>query len=900
MSRFLLRLILRLYPRRFRDAVGSEMLAHFDSRRAERPWTFGLRTVLDALRQLPGTWLDEWRNPVTGTPELREAAVFGLVYEGRLAMRNLFQRQWTFTVLCVLTLGLGLGATTSIFSVVHGVLLAPLPYGDPDRIVRIYETRLHEGSGVFRGPLFSQLRNEIQSGELRSLDVLAAFYDLQAEGVDLTDGSRAQRIDVLRVGSGYFEALGVSPLVGRAFHLDEEVPADAATRDPEEWALVRGSAQPVAVLSYGFWQRQFGGRRDVLGKSVELDQEPHEVIGVMPAGLGGHVGGAPDVWLPLDLARGGANVWFNNYLSVVGRLAPGISVTAAQAELDRRAANLRAEGDRFNKLTFDVAALEDEVAGPSRVLLGILMAAVTAMLAIACINVANLFLTRGLARRREFAVRAALGAPRRRLFLQTLIEGAWIAAAGGLVGVGVAWLATRLLLAMRPEALPRFDALGLHTPVLGFSAAAVVATIFVFGLVPAFRAARADGAEAFSDRSAAATLTQRGRSLRDLAVILQVAMALVLLAASGMLARSFLSLQHTDMGFTPEGVLSFKLRLPNYAYDEPEQRVEFYREFFARLDALGDVSASGAMSKLPGDGHRNRWGISLWRGEEEEWARAEIRCVAGQVFETLAIPLVQGRHLGPGDVAGSERVVLINQAMADQYFENESPLGSRLFNEDDRRTIVGVVADTREDPFAESVPKVYVPQSQFADDRNWDLSFVVRRAEGVGSWRQVRNSVDAVLGEMDSRLTLYDVRPFTKMVETPIARHSFGAQLMLSFSLASLLLAAVGLFGALAYALDQRRGELGVRMALGASRKAVLGSVLRHGLRLCLVGVALGAGGAWLMGRWLESLLHSVRPGDPLSFALATAVLLVVGALAAAEPARRASRLDPAKILRES
>lgn len=897
MSRLLLRWILHLYPRRFREAAGAEMLAHYDALRTESSWAFGVRTCLDALLQLPGVWVDEWRNPLAENTVAREASALGFVYESRIAVRNLFRRQWTFTLLCVLTLGLGLGATTAIFSVVHGVLLAPLPYGEPDRIVRIYETRLHEGSGSFRGPLFSELRDDLES-----FDVIAGFYDLQAEGVDLTAGARARRIDVLRVGSGYFEALGTEPLVGRTFRRDEEIPPDATTRDPDSFAMVRGSARPVAILSHDFWQRHYGGSRDVLGQMLELDREPHEVIGVMPAGLGGHVGGSPDVWLPLDLARGGLNVWYNNYLSVVGRLAAGASVTSAQAELDRKAAMLRSEGDRHRELTFDLAALEDEVAGPSRALLGILLAAVLAMLAIACINVANLFLTRGLGRRREFSVRAALGAPRRRLFVLTLIEGAWIALAGGFVGIAFAWLAVQLLLRMRPEALPRFDALGLHAPVLGFSTAAVVATIFVFGLLPALRFSRADAAEAFSDRSAAATTTRRGRWLRDMAVTLQVAMALVLLAAAGMLARSFLSLQHTDMGFDPRGVLSFKLRLPDYAYDVPERRVEFYRELFTRLDALPDIEASGAMSKLPGDGYRNRWGIRRWRGEEADWIRAEIRCVAGDAFKALSIPLLSGRGFEPLDVEGSEKVVLVNEALVDRYFDGEAALGEGVgFGPNDRRTIVGIVADTRQDPFEEAVPKVYVPQPQFASDRNWDLSFVVaRRGDGPPPWRQVRSEVDGVLADLDPRLALYDVQRFLDVVEKPIARHSFGAQLMVSFSLASLALAAVGLFGALAYALDQRRGEIGVRMALGADRGSVLGSVVGHGLRLCTLGVVVGAGGVWLVSRWIESLLHGVPPGDPLSLVLAVGVLLLAGGLAAAEPALRASRLDPAEILRQS
>ncbi|MDA8018472.1 MAG: ABC transporter permease [Thermoanaerobaculia bacterium] len=897
MSRFVLQWILRLYPKRFRESLAPELLTQYDARSGDRSWGFGVRTCFDALLQIPRVWIDEWRNPVTPSVATREAPWMGWLYEGRLALRNLFQRQWTFTALCVLTLGLGLGATTAIFSVVNGVLLAPLPYGEPDRIVRIYETELHEGSGSFRGPLFSELRERLESFE-----VIAAFYDLQAEGVDLTDGARAQRIDILRVGSGYFEALGTAPLVGRTFRRAEEVPEDAATRDPDQWAMVRGSARPVAILSHDFWQRHYGGSRDVLGRKLELDQESHEVIGVMPPHLGGHLGGAPDVWLPLDLAPGGLNVWYNNYLSVVARLAPGTTVTAAQAELDRTAATYRSEGGRHRKLTFDMVAVDELVAGPSRALLGILLAAVLAMLAIACINVANLFLTRGLGRQREFAVRAALGAARRRLFAQTLIEGAWIALAGGFLGLAVAWFAIRLLLWSRPEALPRFDALGLHTPVLGFCALAVVSTIFVFGLVPALRASRADAAGAFGERSSVAATSRRHGTFRDYAVVLQVAVASILLAAAGMLARSFLSLQHTDMGFVPQDVLSFKLRLPDYAYDDPVRRVDFYRDFFSRLEGRGEIESAGAMSKLPGDGHRNRWGARRWRGEEADWIQAEIRCIAGDAFQTLSIPLLQGRGLEADDVEGSERVVWINQALADRYFDGEVPLGHGIgFGEQERRTIVGVVGNTRQDPFEEAVPKVYVPQPQFANDRNWDLSFAVARAgDGDSSWQQVRNAVDAVLLDLDPRLALYDVRPFVDVVEKPMARHSFGAQLMLVFSLASLLLAAVGLFGALAYALDQRRGEIGVRMALGASRKAVLSSVFRHGLRLCVLGVGLGAGGAWLMGRWLESLLHGVRPGDPLSFVLAATILIAVGGLAAAEPARRASRLDPAEILRES
>lgn len=894
--------LLALYPRRFRVDFGAEMLAVYLERRRGAggepgSTSFGRWVALQwiaALGELPGVWADELRRPVFERQRKGESVISNLAYESRLAARSLLTRQRSFTVLCVLTLALGLGATTAIFSVVHGVLLAPLPYGEPDRIVRLGEGRW----SFMPGPVFNEVRSRMES-----LEVVAAFYDYRPEGIDRTDTEEPERLEILRIGNGFFEALGVRPLIGREFSLEEEIPPGAAQRDPEDFVMTTEAAHRVVVLSHKYWKQRLGSDPDVIGKRLELDQNMYSVIGVMPAGLGGHVGGSPDLWLPLDLAPGGVNTAGNYYLSAVGRLAQGATLEQARAELERVTALLRAEPEVDENLTLSLEPLEEVVVGASRSLLGLLFAAVAAMLAIACINVANLFLARGLARQRELGLRAALGANAGRLFAQTLIESLWVALAGGALGVALAWGAVQLLLDLRPDALPRYDALGLHLPVLAFSGLAVILTVFCFGLAPAFRAAWVDGRQAFGERSPVGHQGRGGRQLRDATVCLQVALALVLLMAGSLLARSFFTLHQTDMGFEPDQVLTYQLRLPDYGYAEPESRVAFYDRLFERLESSPMVAASGATSKLPGNGHRNHWGFGIEGYERVEGApnpNGEIRCVAGRALDALSVELLRGRPLSSRDRADQEAVVLVNQALVDRFFQGRDPLGVRLsLGWPKQRTVVGVVANTRHDPREEAVPKVYVPQAQFADDRNWDLSFVVTR-EGETSWDSVRALVESTVAELDPRLAVYGFRTMAEVAAEPIARQRFGAQLMLAFAGLSLLLAAVGLFGALAYSLDQRRAELGVRMALGADRRGVLLSVLWHGLRICGLGVAFGLVGVWAVERWIESLIHGVASRDPLAFALAAGVLLLAGGVASFEPARRASRLDPAKILRDS
>ncbi|MCG8457860.1 MAG: ABC transporter permease, partial [Holophagales bacterium] len=425
----ILALLLWLYPRRFRESLGAEMVATYLERRRSHTkrgqphlafWV--LRTWVETLIEVPLAWGDAWNTDALAGPPARQprrgdSTMMHLLYESRLAARALLARHRGFTALSVLTLALGLGATIAIFSVVHGVLLAPLPYGDPDRMVFVHQGRHSEAWNQFTGPAFGELRER-----MGSFEALAAYDDYRAEGRDLTGGERAERLAILRVGSGFFEALGVAPLLGRTFERAEEIPPGAAERDADRFAMITTPAQPVAVISHSFWLRHFSGDPAALGQRLELDREPYEVVGVMPPGIGGHAGGTPDVWLPLDLAPGGLNTRGNHYLSVVGRLAEGVTLDRARGELEAVAHTLQQTyPEEARRFEFEIAPLEQAVVGPSRPLLGLLMAAVAAMLAIACINVANLFLTRGLARQRELGLRAALGAGRRRLFGHALI-----------------------------------------------------------------------------------------------------------------------------------------------------------------------------------------------------------------------------------------------------------------------------------------------------------------------------------------------------------------------------------------------------------------------------------------------------------------------------------------------
>ncbi|MEM9555422.1 MAG: ABC transporter permease [Acidobacteriota bacterium] len=902
-----LALALRLYPRRFRDRFGDELRSEYLRRRtgqAAHTDRSAIAPLLDTVIGIPSVWVDEWRRREPGLPRQGENSMQNLVHEAASAWRVLFTRHLSFTALCVLTLTLGLGAVTSIFSVVHGVLLAPMPYGEPERIVRIFQQPPDQGFGVFSGPNFNDLRDRVQS-----FDVVAAYDGYRPEGVDATGTDRVERLRILRVGAGYFEALGVTPVLGRTFTRDEESPinaAEIATAAAAEPPVDLAPVMPrIAVLSHEMWRQRFGADPGIVGSRIELERESFEIVGVMPAGMGHHLGGSPDLWLPQNLTPGGRNHRGNLYMSVIGRLAPGASVDQARAELQRVTTQLREEHPRINADVQLVATpLDDVVLGPSRTILWVLFAAVGAMLAIACINVANLFLARGLSRRREYAVRAALGAGSTRLFASALVESLWIGLAAGALGLGVAWGAVRWLHALRPAALPRFDALALSAPVFLFSLAALVGTVLFFGLLPAARAARADAPSSFGNRGAVGAGGFRDRRLRDLGVSLQVALSLVLLTAGGLLGKSFLTLSGTDMGFEADHALTFQLRLPDYAYDEPEQRVAFYTELFDRLDAAPEIEASGATSKLPGNGHRNHWGIGIEgreRTEEQPWS-AEIRCVAGRIDEALSIPLLAGRGFELEDREGAEKVVLVNRALATRFFDGDSALGARLFvGGDEPRTIVGIVGDARHDPREAPIPKIYVPQPQFADDRNWDLSFVVTRsADSPVAWAVIEDRVASIVAEIDPRLVVYDVEPLSSIVAEPIARQRFAAQLMMIFASLSLLLAIIGLFGALAYSLGQRRAELGVRMALGAGRSHVLGSVVSHGLRVFALGAAVGLFGAFAGARWLESQLHEVPPNDPASFVFALAVLFLAAGLATLGPALEASRLDPAKILHES
>ncbi len=820
----------------------------------------------------------------------------------RYAARSLLLRTPGLTAVCVLTLGLGIGVTTATFTVVNGVLIEPLPYGDPDRIVRVYRgSQRSSGFGFLSGANFADYRER-----LTSFESLAGYYDYTPEGIDLTLDDRAQRLDLLRVSSGFFETLGTEPMLGRGFLPEEEIPPGAGARDPDTFVMVTAPSAPTVVLSHDFWRRSMGADPDIVGTLLPLGGSSFEIVGVMPPGFGGLIGGDVDVWAPLDLAPGGVNTRDNSYLSVVGRLREGVALETAQGEFDRVAAALALEYPAANEnLAALLVPLRDDLIGDSSRMLLLLFGAVTFVLLVACVNIANLFLARGLAREKELAIRTALGARRGDLLRLTVTESLLIAGLGGAVGIALSALGIRGLLLLRPEALPRYDAVAMDLPMLVFAAGVSLLTGLAFGMIPLWRGSGLASGAARSDRGTVGRTAPRVRRLQGGLAVVQVALALMLLVCCGLLLRSFNALNEIDLGFDANDVVTYQLRLPDYRYGEPESRRVFYRSLHESLAALPGVKASAATSKLPASGHRNQWGFGIegrQRQSEGPSQNAEVRCIDGDFFEALAISVLRGRAFSETDRSDSEPVILINQTLADLHWPSGDPIGERIRTGGaEPRTIVGVVADTRHEHREAPTSKVYIPHAQFADDRNWDLSFMVALEEGATRRRaaDVVSAIEREVAALDPQLAIYDVATMESVAERPIARQRFASQLMSVFAALTLLLAAVGVYGVLAYTVSQRHAEIGVRMALGAGKRQVLGLVARQGLAITMGGVLLGLAGSLLLSRVLGALLFDVSPADPIVLALTVSLLVLVALLAACVPARRALHVDPVESLRE-
>lgn len=818
------------------------------------------------------------------------------VKELRQAARRL-RRAPGFTAVIVLTLGLGIGANTAIFSVVRTVLLRPLPYPEPERLVLVWgELTARDVDEFPSSP--PMLRDYEERGG--SFERLAGGF---AFGQALTglDGEPEQ-VDVAGVTPDFFRTLGASPALGRDF-----LPEDAVPAPPQDQAFPGGSPATVAILGHGLWQRRFGGDPAVVGTSVELDGNATRIVGVMPRDfrlLLPPAAGFPetiDIWVAPRIdydAWPYANVAF----TVVGRLAEGTSRERAQADMDGVAASLREKNQTLATAGFEleVASLQGDLTAPVRPLILALLGAVGFLLLIACANVSNLLLVRALGRGREMAVRAALGAGRRRLLRPVLLEGGLLAALGGLLGLLVAHGGVRLLLHLRPDDLPRLTEIGVDGVVLAFTLGLCVLVALLAGTLPALHASRVNLADSLRERSEVGG-GGTSRLARHGMVVLEVTLALALLIGAGLMVRSFAALQGVDPGYDPEKVLAFDLNLPNARYETPEERTAFVSLLEERIRGLPGVRAVASAFPIPLDpaAFTGRYGTSEVLEDESAWRQAAYRVVRPDYFHTMGTPVLEGRGFTPADEADSAAVVVVDRKLAKRTWPGESAVGKRMLvrvtsTEPQWVDVIGVVDHQRAETLAAEGRETVYFTHRFTGA--FGLTWLVR---ADGPPERLIGPIRGELASLDPLLPLADVKTMEEVVAEAMGPTRFAMTLIGAFAALALALAAVGLYGVLAYTVRQRTPEIGIRMAFGAPRDRVVALVMRKGMLLTGVGILGGVGLSFLLTRTLESLLVGVTPTDPLTFVSIVALFALVSAAACWIPAARAARVDPLVALRQ-
>jgi predicted permease len=795
----------------------------------------------------------------------------------RVAARTLLRRPG-FAAVAVLTLALGIGANTAIFSVLYGALLAPLPYPEPDRLVWLSDAR----KGGWTGNSQS-IPNLLDLGEQSTTLAELAIYGYAS--VNFAGDGEAERLQAMLVSPEFFRVLGAPPRLGRDF-APEENHVDAA---------------PVVILGHALWQERFGGDPAVVGRTVVLNATPYTVIGVASPDLELHRTPAAFTlfrWDPANLSRGSRSY------NAMARLVPGVTVDAADAELKGLFARLESEYPEPNaEWTVDAIPLRSWMIGRDggrQVLL--LAGAALLVLLIACVNVANLLLARAESRSREIAVRGALGAGRGRIVRLFLGESVLLAVVGGFLGVGLAYWGVNLLTATFASSLPRGAtgaALGLSLPAVLFALATALATGVFIGLVPALRARLGDLYDGLREGGRGALGAATG--LRRALVVAEVALAMTLVAGAGLLLRSFWAVSSIDVGLeAPERVLTFQLSPPSVAYPDRTAVAGFYGSLAGRLEALPGVESVGFTNRAPLDGGTNLTDVASGENPDVMSHFVEIRTVNPGFFEAAGIPLVAGRTFEPGDAREDFDGVVITRELGRQLFGDEDPLGRTIHAVswgDFRPTVIGVAEDTRDmGPTRAPPPGFYLPLGG-----PWVVNSLVALVRTRGNPLDVAPAVREQLRALDAALPLYDVRLLSDVVSQRAGGgRRLSLTLVLIFGGVALVLGAVGIYGVMSFVVAARTREMGVRIALGAGRGDVSRLVMRQGIRLTALGIALGVGGALASSRFLESLLYEVRPSDPLTHGAVAALLTAVALLASWLPARRASHVDPLEALREA
>jgi len=792
-----------------------------------------------------------------------------------------------FTLVAVLSLAIGIGANTAIFSVTNALLLKPLPYKDADRLVILWQ----------RSPGLNVAQDWFSPGQYLDLKAENRVFEQVAATIDasfnLTGGNRPERIEGARVSSSLFTLFDVKPVLGRVFSADED-----------------GEGKPTtAILSYAFWQRHFGGSQDVIGKSLSLNGNPVEIVGVMPAGFTLNKEVMPTVnkisnaelLLSLPMGESKRNVRTNEDYNIFGRLRSGVSLAQAQADVDRIVSTMKQQYPEnyppSSGFLISVVPLLLQVVGEVRRPLFILLGGRGFVQKKTCANVANLQLSRAAARQKEIAVRAAVGAGKSRIIRQLLTENVLLAVIGGVLGLLLAVAGTMILRSVGPNSLPRLNEIGVDWRVLIFTLGISVVTGILFGMAPAWRSSKVDLTRVLKEGSRGSRGASHHR-LRNSLVVVEVALSIVLLIGAGLLVRSYSHIQNASPGFDPNNVLSFRLSLPGSKYKSPAV-LAFYKQLTDKIKALPGVEAAGTSYSLPMSSVALAWGPITIEGyvpkNPTDFVMSNERFVSPGYFSAMRVPLVKGRYFDERDVKGAAETVIVNENLAQRFWPNQDPIGKRLERGDKEpwRTVVGVVKDSKEFSVDNEPPiSIYHPHEQIPIP----TMFLVVRSSSDPS--QLISSINKEIQSLDPEIPAFEVKSMSDRVAESLGRRRFSTFLLGVFAVVALLLSVIGIYGVIAYSVSQRTQEIGIRMALGAAPAAILQMILRQSLTLVIVGICFGLMAAFGLTRLMSSLLFGVSQTDFVTFAVPPVVLLVVALVASFLPARRAGRVDPVTALR--
>ena len=811
----------------------------------------------------------------TGRSNLFTDLIQDLRYAGRMQLKNP-----GFTIVAVIALSLGIGANTAIFSVVNSVLLRPLPYKDPERLVMVWEDGSKHGfpreTPAAANFIDWRDQNTVFEG-------MAAIADVS---FNLTGSGDPERLEGRAVTANLFPLLGADAQIGRTFTNAEDQPGN----------------DYVAILSHALWQRRFGGDNNIVGKPISLNGETFTVVGVMPASFQ-YPTSDDAFWLPMGFTPEQKANRERHYLQVLARLKPGTSLEQAQTEMSTIAARLAQQyPDSNTDLGAVVTSLHEHLVGDIRPALMILLGAVGLVLLIACANVANLLLARAAVRQKEIAVRVALGARRWRLIRQFLTESVLLATIGGVVGLAIAYGGLLLLRAFIPENIAQAREISIDLKVLGFTFLVAMITGLIFGLAPALQAARFNQTETLKEGGRDSATGSGGKRIRGLLVMAEVAVSLVLLIGAGLLINSFLRLRNVDPGFRSDNLLTMKFELPVPKYLEFERRSAFYTDLIQRVEAIAGVKSAAVTTNLPLYRQGNSIGIGIEGQPPLPPGQENVvftRVISPGYFDTMSIPLLRGRVFSDQDAPNTPRAAVIGETMARLYWPGQDPIGKRIGvgeieRPEDWTQVVGVVKDVRQlELTADPKPQLYLPYKQrgFFEPRDLVVKTEVDPASLAATVRKT-------VWEIDKDQPVSHIRTMEEILLDSIARQRFSMLLLAIFAGVALILAAVGIYGVMSYSVAQRTHEIGIRMALGAQTSAVLKLAVGYGMKLVVAGIVIGLIAAFALTRVMSTLLFGVTATDPVTFGVISLLLIVVAAIASYIPARRATKVDPIIALR--